>query len=800
MKFLLPVFVFLLITGITKAQSAKEYYKKGIEAQKNNNCKDAIRNFNTAIDLKGDFTEAYFQRAACYSRLNQYEQALHDYIYLHRITPLNESYIIKAALTYMNLKRYSDAQNMLMKLEADDMNLHIAEAKVKMAQCKIMLKNYEEAVQYLTESLSIFSNEDQIYFYKGVASDSLKDYQAALLCYTKSIELVNEKWIKKVINSNTNDSLTFIYLVSLGKAQLKMFDYALAKETISKAIKIKPKEASNYLLRALICYQVNELNEALADLKMCEGLNLKSYEYYYTKARVLKKAGQFHQAIENLEPIVKSDTAFYARFLKGQCLESVGKFEEAQTAYSLANKKVPSDKVKEMEAANKRIRNRVYELKRESDPPLLKIGSPALDIDNKIMVPKSHQFVEIKGKIFDKSHIKSISLNDMEADFAVDSLNPDFRIKVNLLDKNYLKVKVLDVYSNVTEQNFEFNRLEKNAPKYKLFLSCSETNREVFIDKTINKTIKVQGRVDDESFIKRIMINNKTASFNLNESNPSFEAEIEILNTDSIKILIIDEYDNTTACSYYINSKKAREMAQNPMGKTWLVFIANSNYESFTTLTGPVKDMNMIRNAMLQYNIDNIITRQNLTLSEMEKFLRIELRDMIKEQQVQSLLIWFAGHGKYVNETGYWLPVNAKKDDELSYYPIPYLKSNLTGYSKTLKNILVISDACESGPSFSLSDESVAVFDCNHQPNIQNNNSAYVFSSTTNEKASDNSVFCESFADRLNTNQNPCISMSEMVNFVSTTVEKRQSQRCKYGKIKDIGSNTGCFYFLKRSQ
>lgn len=104
------------------------------------------------------------------------------------------------------------------------------------------------------------------------------------------------------------------------------------------------------------------------------------------------------------------------------------------------------------------------------------------------------------------------------------------------------------------------------------------------------------------------------------------------------------------------------------------------------------------------------------------------------------------------------------------------------------------------GISFSLNDEEVINFDCNKLNDIQNNSSAYVFSSTTNEKASDNSIFCESFADLLNTNPNACLSMSEVVNFVSGTVEKRQSQRCKYGKIKDVVNNTGSFYFLKRSK
>jgi tetratricopeptide (TPR) repeat protein len=796
--FLLVLSIFCLKSNLSFSQNAKELYKNGIVAQKNNNHKEAIKHFSKAIDLKPDYSEAYWERANSYFKLKNFELALPDYVHLHRRAPLNENYIIKLAITYMQLKRWSDAQYMLMKLEADDMNLHIAEAKVKMAQCKIMLKNFEEAVQYLSESISIFADDDQIYYYKGVASDSLKDYQTSALCYSKSIEIVEQNLQKKNISSASSDSLKLMYLLGLGYAQNGMYDFKNSKLSYSSAIKISPKNPTLYLSRANICLQNNEVNEALNDLKTCELLNLNSYAFYYTKAKALKKAGQFNQAIESLNPITLSDTAFYAKFLKGQCLESIGKFEEAQQLYQKANNNVPTVKQKEMDAALKRIRNRVYELKREADAPIISILSPALAIDKKIMIPKSQKYVEIKGRIYDKSLIKSVILNDIEADFEKDSLNPNFKIKLNLLEKDYLRVKVLDTYSNVLEENFEFNRTEKNIPKHKLYCAYSEKEAQIYIDKHKNKIVKISGRVDDESNIKRIMINNKAASYSLTESNPFFEAEIDVSKSDTVKILIIDEYDNMQLTSYFINAKVAEEIAQNPMGKTWLVFIANSNYENYSTLTGPEKDLNQVRNALLQYQFDNIISKSNMTLNEMEKFFRIELRDLIKEQGVNSIMVWFAGHGKYTNETGYWLPVNAKKDDELSYYPIPYLRSNLGSYGKSLRNILIVSDACESGPSFSLSEEVVNNIDCN-MLETSNFISAYVFSSTTNEKASDNSIFCETFTDLLNSNQETCLPLYKIVKKVSEVVEKSQHQRCKFGKIKDVPNNSGSFFFLRRT-
>ena len=770
----------------------------GLEAQKKGSYAAAIKNYNAAINLKPNYNEAYFERANVNFILKQFEEALKDYLSLHRSIPLNESYIYKAALTYMELKRWADAQNMLMKLEADDMNLHVAEAKIKMAQCKIMLKNYEEAVAYLSESTSMFVDDDQIFFYKGIASDSLKDYQSAVICYSKSIEINEQKLVKKKISIPEHDSVKSKYLSSLGNSQMGLFDYAGAKESFSAAISLNKNNSALYLKRAIICLQNNELNEALADLKTCESLNLKSYTFYYTRARVLKKAGQFNQAIESLEIISKPDTAYHAQMLKGQCYESIGKFEEAQTAYKAAVLNAPKEKLKETEAALKRIRNRIYEQNRENDQPLFSISSPALDIDKKLMIPKSYQYIEIKGRVQDKSLIKSIFVNDQEATFDKDSLNPSFRIKVKLADKEYMKFRIIDIYSNSTEQNFEFNRKEKNKPNHKLYLAYSASKSEIYVDKLKEKNILISGRVEDESAIKRIIINNKTASFNLTESNPIFEANIDITQADSINILIIDEYDNISTSAYYINSSKASEMAQNPMGKTWLVFIANSNYENYSTLTGPEKDLTMVRDAFLNYKFDNIISKQNMTLADMEKFFRIELRDLVKEQGVNSLLIWFAGHGKYINETGYWLPVNAKKDEEVSLYPIPYLRSNINSYGKVLRNLLIVSDACESGPAFSLTDGSAGNFTCNTLPTNQQNSSAYVFSSTSNEKASDNSVFCETFVDLLNSNPNQCIAMSEVVKMVSSVVEKRQSQRCKYGKIKEMNNNTGNFYFIKR--
>ena len=50
--------------------------------------------------------------------------------------------------------------------------------------------------------------------------------------------------------------------------------------------------------------------------------------------------------------------------------------------------------------------------------------------------------------------------------------------------------------------------------------------------------------------------------------------------------------------------------ANNPMGRTWVVFIENSSYETFASLDGPIKDVSTIQRALANYQIHNIFIRK----------------------------------------------------------------------------------------------------------------------------------------------------------------------------------------------
>jgi hypothetical protein len=260
-----------------------------------------------------------------------------------------------------------------------------------------------------------------------------------------------------------------------------------------------------------------------------------------------------------------------------------------------------------------------------------------------------------------------------------------------------------------------------------------------------------------------------------------------------------DIYGNRQETEFKLNREAISGTASNnPMGRTWVVFIENSSYETFASLDGPIKDVSTIQRALANYQINNIIHKKDMTKAEMERFFNIELRDQIKKNQVKSLLVWYAGHGKFINDVGYWIPVDAKRDDEFTYFNINSLKAGLQGYSDVVVHTLVVSDACESGPGFYTAMRSALDAPTCDNTQVAGSKSAQVFSSAGYELAVDNSKFTATFANTLMNNKNACIPIESIVKSVTAAVITDNGQKPKFGKIQGLDDFNGTFFFITK--
>jgi hypothetical protein len=321
---------------------------------------------------------------------------------------------------------------------------------------------------------------------------------------------------------------------------------------------------------------------------------------------------------------------------------------------------------------------------------------------------------------------------------------------------------------------------------------------QVYVDNN-SQPLSIQGKVTDESKIRSIYINGVSGSYLANEMNPTFTATIDINNKEKIVVEAEDVYGNHQTTEFRLNREGAVISETNPMGKTWVVFIDNSAYTSFSSLDGPVKDINLMERAFGNYQIQNIIHKKDMTKAEMERFFSIDLRDQLKANQVKSLLIWYAGHGKFINDVGYWIPVDAKRDDEFTYFNLNTLRAAMETYLNYLTHTLVITDACESGPSFyqAMRSENLKKRNCSDWRATQFK-SSQVFSSAGYELAVDDSQFTRTFATALSNNPNACIPIEEIVVKVSSAVANNNQQKPQFGRITGLKDEDGTFFFIAR--
>jgi hypothetical protein len=107
-----------------------------------------------------------------------------------------------------------------------------------------------------------------------------------------------------------------------------------------------------------------------------------------------------------------------------------------------------------------------------------------------------------------------------------------------------------------------------------------------------------------------------------------------------------------------------------------------------------------MQKAFSKYNIQKTITKKNLNKLQIERFFNIELRDLVRTNKVNTVLVWYAGHGRTVGGKSYWIPTDGQKDDIYSFYNYGSLKGLIQNYSESVSNTLVVSDAAGSEASF----------------------------------------------------------------------------------------------------
>lgn len=781
-KFTLLLVALIIVLGISSsanAQDAKAFYSTGVKFLKANNLSDALTYFTKAIDAKPQYIDAYKMRAEVYEMQNKIQNALEDYERVLTLAPKDATVYSNASHLYLvngeNQKAYDYA---VKALSFSPKSLPALQNKVA---AMIAMKKYYDAWTDCEKAIKISKKDAVTYYQMGIIQYNLENFTTAeeafglAIRYNPNYEEAYEAMIRNYIKMNKLvDAINvgnigierfpkseIIYIARSEAFKLK-FDFPAAINDLSKVLVFNPNNAKVYIMRGSYYQEFNQHQYAINDFSKAISLNDTCYMAYFKRAKSYEEIMDIKSAIKDYQKLL-----------------SFNKYDPTINLLMDQTKK------------------RLFEINRESNKPEIAIIEPKTLNDTTIVIPLNAKEAVLKGKITDENKIASVIVNGAKLPYNIDTTNNEFSVKIDLSSSNFITVSASDIYNNTQSIKYSITRTEITPPEISIMAPYASDNGHIYLE-TNDANIYIEGKIKDENLIKSITVENNTASWPTDQLNPSFSATINITNKSTIKVKATDIYGNVSEREFVLNREGVTLLEENPMGKTWVIFIENSQYQTFASIDGPKKDVSLMKAALANYKIHNFIHKENMSKVQLERFFSIELRDLVRGNQVNSILVWYAGHGKFINETGYWIPTDAKRDDEFTYFNINNLKASLQTYSKTMTHTLIISDACESGPSFYQAMRSaIKERDCSDWKATRFK-SSQVFSSAGYELAIDNSQFTRTFANTLSVNPNQCIPIENIVIKVTKAVTETNKQTPKFGKISGMIDEDGTFFFIRK--
>jgi len=242
----------------------------------------------------------------------------------------------------------------------------------------------------------------------------------------------------------------------------------------------------------------------------------------------------------------------------------------------------------------------------------------------------------------------------------------------------------------------------------------------------------------------------------------------------------------------------------NKEGRFIAVLIANEDYKYISKLKTPVKDINEVATILKSnYGFETIIIK-NANHEELVSEIS-QLNKKINSQD--HLLIYYAGHGTLDDKEGFWLPIDAKLENESKWLSHNFIIRKI----KKIKaiNILLIADSCFSGALLSRGIVSI-------DGSKQNNSAIDLFLKTKSRivissgglkpvldgGGGDHSIFARMFINALTTNTKPMTSYN-LFNKINQKVTEQAldyniEQTPEIGTLERAGHVGRDFVFLPK--
>jgi hypothetical protein len=247
--------------------------------------------------------------------------------------------------------------------------------------------------------------------------------------------------------------------------------------------------------------------------------------------------------------------------------------------------------------------------------------------------------------------------------------------------------------------------------------------------------------------------------------------------------------------------EKAPQVQQIQMGPFWALLIGIDDYDHWPKLATPVNDTKALENTL--------VTRYGFVP---ERVKRLTNREATREGILEGLewlingagehdnvVIYYAGHGEEDKVTGYWVPVEAKRDKKGAYIS----NSTIRDYVGTIraKHVYLVADSCFSGSLFAGATRSKPpTITGRYYQEVYNRLSRQGLTSGGTEPVADNgydghSVFAYYLLKSLRENNEPYLTASALFDRIAVPVANNSKQTPISRPIRDVRDEGGEFLF-----
>jgi len=210
--------------GIKTNPTARAYFSLGEVYYEKHKFQAAVRNIDTAIKMKPDYTEAHFLLGNIYRKTGQYKFAVKSYTKCTQLKPGQASYLEMLGISLFENKEFKKAEEAFSKsLKIDNINPYAFFTLGNIYA--LAYKKAEQAVKFYKKALALNPDIPNGYLNLGNSYAMLNNINKAVTSYKRQI---------------TNQPHSVSALTNLGRLYQMLGNEKLGRKYLEQAIKVDP--------------------------------------------------------------------------------------------------------------------------------------------------------------------------------------------------------------------------------------------------------------------------------------------------------------------------------------------------------------------------------------------------------------------------------------------------------------------------------------------------------------------------------------------------------------------------------